>query len=329
MSLPGEGLLIYHVDESIPNNNNQDHYKVAVEQADGEFDLEHNNGSDAGDPWPGTTNNRTFDDFSVPNAWYYFYGPSEVSVADISDSDSSMFADFAIEYNLPLYELLSLTFNDMVGNNNGYPDPGETVDLIFSAQNVRAQVDDLVVTAGCSETGITFIDSIANMGSQPLNTPFGNGSDPFVFTVNSSFPIGFIEFTLTFKAMGGDYQQEFQYQVLVGHPNILLVDDDGGLSEHTYFTETLENLDEPYHIWDISTQGSPSSILYQYLIAIWFTGDTRIEPTAPQNVSRLISYLNLGGRLLLTSQDFVQRLSERGEPNDITLLITRARKTTI
>jgi len=51
MSLPGEGLLIFHVDESVPNNNNQLHYKVAVEQADGEYDLEYNRGADAGDPW--------------------------------------------------------------------------------------------------------------------------------------------------------------------------------------------------------------------------------------------------------------------------------------
>ena len=320
ISLPGEGLLIFHVDDSVPNNNNQDHYMVAVEQADGEFDLENNNGSDACDPWPGTTDNRTFDDFSVPNAWYYLLGPSEVSVANISDSDSSIYADLAIEYNLPLYELLGITFSDIVGNNNGYPDPGETVDLVFLTQNVRAQVDDLVVTASCSENGITFIDSIANMGSQPLNTPFGNDTDPFVFTVDPNFSTSFVEFTLTFIAMGGDYQQEFQHRILVGHPDILLVDDDGGLPEHTYYTEAMETLELPYHIWDVSTQGSPASILNSYLITIWFTGDTRTEPMPAQDVNGLINYLNFGARLLITSQDFVQRLTERGDAEDIILL---------
>jgi M6 family metalloprotease-like protein len=319
ISLPGEGLLVYHVDESVPNNTNEDHYKVAVEQADGEFDLEYNRGSDAGDPWPGMSDNRTFDDFSVPNAWYYLWGPSEISVADISDSDSSMVADLSIEYDLPLYDLLGITFNDMAGNNNGYPDPGETVDLVFMAQNSRAQTDDLVVTASCSESGITFTDSVANMGSQPLNTPFNNSNDPFVFTVNSNFPTSFVEFTLTFTALGGDYQQQFQHRVLVGHPDILLVDDDGGLPEHTYYTEALETLDLPYHIWDTSTQGSPN-LLNQYIITIWFTGDTRMEPMSTQNVIRMINYLDFGARLLITSQDFVQRLSERGAPNDILLL---------
>jgi len=320
LSLPGEGLLILHVDEEVPNNNNQLHYKVAVEQADGEFDLENNRGADNGDPWPGSTNNRLFDDFSTPDAWLYDWGPSEISVANISDSDSSMYADFAIEYSLPLYELLSVTFNDINGNNNGLPDPGETLELIFSAQNVRAQVDDLVVTGGCANPEITFSDSVSNMGPQPLNTPFNNDNDPLVFSVPSNFPVSFVEFTLTFTAAGGDYQQEFQYRILVGQPNILLVDDDGGLDEHTYYIEAMESLELPYHIWNVSSQGSPASILNQYLVAIWFTGDTRTEPMPPADVSGLINYLDFGSRLLITSQDFVQRLSERGDANDITLL---------
>jgi hypothetical protein len=82
----------------------------------------------------------------------------------------------------------------------------------------------------------------------------------------------------------------------------------------------MDNLGLPYHIWDVSSQGSPNSILNNYLITIWFTGDTRTEPVTSQNVSGLISYLDFGARLLITSQDFVQRLSERGEANDILLL---------
>lgn len=51
-SVPGDGLLIYHVDESVPNNDDQTHYKVALEQADGLFDLENNRDADRGDPGP-------------------------------------------------------------------------------------------------------------------------------------------------------------------------------------------------------------------------------------------------------------------------------------
>ena len=49
--LPGNGLCIYHIDNSVNNNNNEwypghtssGHYHVALEQADGLWNLEHNN----------------------------------------------------------------------------------------------------------------------------------------------------------------------------------------------------------------------------------------------------------------------------------------------
>jgi M6 family metalloprotease-like protein len=73
--LAGSGVLIWHVDDSMSNNDNQcttiphcsgacqaQHYWVALEQADGLDDLENNvpnNQGDGGDPFPGSTG-RTF-----------------------------------------------------------------------------------------------------------------------------------------------------------------------------------------------------------------------------------------------------------------------------
>ena len=63
-TLPGKGLLIYHVDDEVPLQDtpgwpgqknwpgNGNHYKVAVVQADGNYDLEQSvNNGDAGDYW--------------------------------------------------------------------------------------------------------------------------------------------------------------------------------------------------------------------------------------------------------------------------------------
>jgi len=320
VSVPGDGLVIYHVDENTPNNNNQAHYKVAVEQADGDFDLENNNGADSGDPWPGYTDNRTFDDFSVPNSWYYYAGASEIAVANISDSDSTMYADLSVFYNTPLYELFEITFDDASGNDNGRPEPGETVNLIFSAQNNRAQVDDLIVYGGSPDSDITFSDSVSNLGTQPLDTPFDNISDQMTFTVPSNFPVSFVEIILTFTAQSGAYEQIEQRRIVVGFPDYILVDDDGGFSEHEYFTSAMENLNFVYDRWDISTSSSPAAALAQYPYVIWFTGDSRAEPMPASDVDGLIAYLGGGGKLLMSSQDFVQRLSERGDAQDIVLL---------
>jgi immune inhibitor A len=320
VSLPGEGLLIYHVDENVPNNNNQNHYKVAVEQADGEYDLEYNRGADAGDPWPGLSDNRTFDDFSEPDAWYYYDGPSEIAVADISDSDSIMFADLSVEYTTPLYQLLDMTFNDQTGDGDGRPDPGETVELIFEAMNSRAYAGDLIVYGSCTDPAIVFSDSVSELGGHPVNEPFDNESDPMTFSVPSDYPPSFVEMILTFTALGGDFSQEIRQRIVVGTPDILLVDDDNGLDESDYYISALENLEIVYEPWDVSQSGSPSDVLHQYPLVIWFTGDSRSNPMPAGDVDGLITYLSSGGRLLMTSQDFVQRLSERGDAPDVELL---------
>jgi hypothetical protein len=76
---------------------NPAHYKVDVEQADGNFDL--NNGTnrgDAGDPWPGTSVNKTFDENSTPNSRDYKGNNTLVAVKEISDSGPTMIADFYV-----------------------------------------------------------------------------------------------------------------------------------------------------------------------------------------------------------------------------------------
>ncbi len=93
-TLPGEGLLIYHVDESVPTGNDRQwypghtiygHYLVALDQADGDFDLEMNKPADSGDPWPGVQGKRFFHSFSLPSSDSYTHGPSYIVVSNISD----------------------------------------------------------------------------------------------------------------------------------------------------------------------------------------------------------------------------------------------------
>lgn len=320
-SLPGEGLLIFHVDESVDGNDDQNHYHVAVEQADGQFDLEHNQGSDSGDPWPGFADNRTFDDFSVPNSnLYYFEMQSGISVTNISDDDSTMWADLFVEFELPLYMVQDITVDDETGNGNGFPEPGESCSLVFTAINVRSYAAELVVTLSCSDIDITISDDMATFEGVPVDVPFSNEDDPFIFEVPGDFQPGFVTMTLIFSANGGDYVQPFEFQILIGTPEFLLVDDDNGDNLESFYVAALEELDLLYETWDRSTSGSPAGVLDQYEIVIWFTGDTRAEPTEAADVEALIEYLDSGGRLIVTSQDFVQRLAERGEALDLILI---------
>ena len=108
--LPGSGLCIYHIDNSVNNNNHEwypghtssGHYHVALEQADGKWSLEHNVGyGDAGDPYPGSTNNINFDNSTFPDSKNYNLNETYIGVSNIfSSSNYAMTADLYIQENI-------------------------------------------------------------------------------------------------------------------------------------------------------------------------------------------------------------------------------------
>ncbi|MBI1806995.1 MAG: M6 family metalloprotease domain-containing protein [Ignavibacteria bacterium] len=104
--LRGDGLCIYHVDEVRAGNNSQwypgfeqaGHYKVALEQADGLWELERRLSSgDAGDPYPGSRNRLSFTSLTTPASSDYHGVSSFVSVTEISSSGRIMTANLLVD----------------------------------------------------------------------------------------------------------------------------------------------------------------------------------------------------------------------------------------
>ncbi|HEV7657867.1 MAG TPA: M6 family metalloprotease domain-containing protein [Mycobacteriales bacterium] len=96
-SLPGDGLLIWHVDENQPGNTDENHYFIGLVEADGLRDLElaHNRG-DAGDPYPGTSGNTSFTSSSTPGSKSYAGQDTCVSLTGISASGPVMSATVSV-----------------------------------------------------------------------------------------------------------------------------------------------------------------------------------------------------------------------------------------
>ncbi|MEZ5359129.1 MAG: M6 family metalloprotease domain-containing protein [Candidatus Zixiibacteriota bacterium] len=103
--LPGAGLCIWHIDESKSDNEDEwypghtasGNYLVALEQADNLYSMEKNSSNgDAGDVYPGSTNNTAFNASSSPSSDSYSGAESLVSVTNISASASTMTADFMV-----------------------------------------------------------------------------------------------------------------------------------------------------------------------------------------------------------------------------------------
>lgn len=106
--LPYHGLLIYHIDVNVgdygandnewyPGYTDYGHYKVAIEQADGLWQMEKNiNLGNSGDTYPGTYGRRTFNSSSTPNSQSYAGSETYVEVTNISNSGDTMTCDFSV-----------------------------------------------------------------------------------------------------------------------------------------------------------------------------------------------------------------------------------------
>jgi len=147
--LPGSGLIIYHIDETAGNNNNQwypgitteGHYLVAIEQADGDWDLEHNYNSDSSDPWPGESGNRIFDCSSIPNSNDYDGNFTDIVIDNITDNGQMMTADFQIGFYNPSGQDLvlspdetSLTLPAQGGTLNFTAEINNHEELVYTTQ---------------------------------------------------------------------------------------------------------------------------------------------------------------------------------------------------
>ncbi len=85
--LPGDGLLVYHIDEAAENNCDENHLAVGLVQADGQQDLERiglfGNQGDDGDPFPGTANRTHLDSTSFPNTLDYNGNNTGIGLSNI------------------------------------------------------------------------------------------------------------------------------------------------------------------------------------------------------------------------------------------------------
>jgi M6 family metalloprotease-like protein len=332
--LPGEGLLIYHVDENISSNRNEwcpgdpymPHYMVALEQADGQFHFEgcfgSSNWGDAGDPFPGSSDKRAFDDTTTPDSRNYApENATQVAVWNISDPDSVMYANLDVTWSKPCLKLQDFRLCDSLGgDDDGRPEPGETVKIYFSISNLWASLYDAYATACADTQGIYFSTDSVFLGDIASGDTVDDYANPLEFTVAEEFPLTTVSFTLSICGDGGVHCADFVKQALVGPAEVLLVDDDGhvsGPSDYApLYQKVLNLLDLVYDIWDQQASPAWGTELTEYPMVVWFTGDHRESVLSPENIDDLTCYLNGHGRLFITSQDVTEQLASSGFEQD-------------
>lgn len=311
-ALPGDGLLIWHIDESVGGNTNEWHPKVFLEQADGKFDLQNNrNSGDAADPYPNFGYAPNFHDKTTPNSKDYSSASTEVAVWDISSSDSVMTADLDVYWSRPYFTMTASSFSDAVGGDgDGFLEPGETIRLTFSVSNAWKEAANATATLTIDDAGIPITDATSSLGTIASGGSANNNLDPFIFTVPAGYEGRIDSFYITITSNGGTNVDQLVLEQNVGTPVVLLVDDDNGDTLQHYYSDPLRALRMPADRWDKATSGSPdSSLLNRYRAVFWFSGDNRTSPLVGADVTAMKGYLDGGGQLFLTGQNIAKGLS--------------------
>ena len=93
---------------------------------------------------------------------------------------------------------------------------------------------------------------------------------------------------------------------------ILLVDDDLFYEQRGKYEAALTAAGLPYDLWQThavvgpySNDSPPLAVLQRYPIVVWWTGYDWYRPVTADEEATLVAYLAGGGRLLLSSQDFL------------------------
>jgi immune inhibitor A len=146
--LPGAGLLLWHVDDSQPDNTDESHYLVGLVQADGLRELEQGaSRGDAGDCFPGWSDVRVVDETTTPSTTTYAGQDSLVRLRDISDSGATM--------------SLAVSVTGAEGGGDDGGGPGQAA--------LEAQVRELQERLGALEQRVTALEAPPQPGPEPAD----------------------------------------------------------------------------------------------------------------------------------------------------------------
>jgi len=175
----------------------------------------------------------------------------------------------------------------------GMAGPTDTVKINISGQRWRTSVTPSSVTlAPCQSITVSVVTTIPiNAGKQDIDT--------LTLTVNSSLLSENPSAVLRTKTPAP----------------VLLIDDDRWYQMESYYQEALEARDIPYDVWStrheetgfVGAYSPHTDTLRLYPIVLWFTGYDWHRPIRDEEESRLIAYLDDGGRLLLSSLEFLYK----------------------
>ncbi len=200
-------------------------------------------------------------------------------------------------FPVPVLSLYDYEWLD--SGNDGYADPGDTINLTVSLLNSGIDAASVTLDISANNQFISMLDSTSNYGSIMSGAIKDNASDPFLFYIADSAPCYTCTLCLTITADSIFFYDNIH--ILIGTPPVVIIDDDGGGPYEMYFTESLNRLGVAHHLQN-SDEITSDSLFSRYQALIWLTGDNP-SPVDSHCIAALMAYLDNGGRVFLSGQD--------------------------
>jgi photosystem II stability/assembly factor-like uncharacterized protein len=186
------------------------------------------------------------------------------------------------------------------GNGNGTPEAGETFELALELQNRGDRASGVSGTITCDDVFVDIMAGTSDFGALELGA-CAESDPPYQISVSPEREDGPIRFTLHASSGGHDLDRHFY----VG-ARVAVLDDDNNRS---YDEGLLEALDANLIGYDVIPTVAYQTITYEtiagYVAIIWTTGDSRRSTISDAEEEVLMQYLDAGGALYLSSQDYL------------------------
>lgn len=218
----------------------------------------------------------------------------------------------------PILHHLNHEVKDSLGNNNGLAEPGETVQLSVTLVNEGLPAQDITVNLSTTDPDIQIDPTSATVEFTDIN--YGHMQQdlviPFTFSVNAGCAGHLAPFKIELNGEN-NFSTEDYFDVKIGSPPVLLVDDDNNAEYEHFFHQPMSLVKVYNDTWEIHTQGVPSTeTLQNYQTVIWFTGDDRTTSLTSDEQQEIAQYLDAGGWLVLSGQNIGYDLIVDGSAED-------------
>jgi len=211
--------------------------------------------------------------------------------------------------SLTVYQ--TFVFDMAGGNGNMIPEAGETCDLWVTLENSvnGAYASDVNCILSTDDPDITITDGDAAFGDVGPGAFVMNADNAFVFDVSAALQTHVATFELEITANAGDYYKLERFNLMVGVPEILLVDDDSGNNYELEIINSLTQANFAFDQWTVATSGAPSAqYLLDYDKVVWITGRAD-HPLNEAEQEAISGYLDGDGKLLISSENLSDDLA--------------------